>query len=201
MKGEIEETRERTTTCLWLFPLMTAAVLAGFSQVFFAGIFALAACEIVRWKPVNIIAVLHICGLLLAVFLEKGELLFLLAVVIANDGAALLAGKVFGGVLFGQAPVLQVSPNKTIEGYIGGALATLMIGIVAGKVFPAMFLAACGNAGDLLNSFVKRSYGAKDSGEGLPTGQIFTGHGGAYDRFDSVSLAIPAWLVFKMIFS
>jgi len=200
MKGEIE-TRERTATCLWLFPLMITVVLAGLSQVFFAGIFALAACEIVRWKPVSIIAILHICGLLLAVFLEKGELLFLLTVVIANDGAALLTGKVFGGVFFPRAPVLQVSPNKTFEGYIGGLLAALAVGIAAGQIFPAMFLAACGNAGDLLNSFIKRSYGAKDSGEGLPTEQIFAGHGGAYDRFDSVSLAIPAWLVFKMIFS
>jgi phosphatidate cytidylyltransferase len=90
-----------------------------------------------------------------------------------------------------------LSPKKTVEGALGGLLATVLAGYACKLVFfPALtsfqalwiaaLLSASGQLGDLLESLVKRSYGIKDSGRMLP------GHGGILDRIDSILLAGPA---------
>lgn len=109
----------------------------------------------------------------------------------------------FVGSLIGKNPLSPISPKKTWEGTIGGAvLAVLVIGIgghfiwnfsINTLVLIAATSAIAGTIGDLLESKIKRMADVKDSGNIMP------GHGGFLDRFDSLLLAAPAvWLVLKL---
>ena len=112
------------------------------------------------------------------------------------------AGAYFVGVLFGKhRGVTQVSPNKSVEGYIGGFAAGLLFALIYALVVsdwePARRLplvlsgllgAVATEMGDLAFSFVKRQYGVKDFGHILP------GHGGMLDRFDSMLFCAPVVL-------
>lgn len=119
-------------------------------------------------------------------------LLALLAVIWIADSAAYLAGRALGRHKL--APM--ISPGKTWEG-VGGAFAAVTVYAPALRlmVFPthdlAVVIAGCagmtalGVTGDLLESWLKRGAGVKDSGG------IFPGHGGMLDRIDSVTAALP----------
>ncbi len=109
----------------------------------------------------------------------------------------------FVGSLIGKTPLSPISPKKTWEGTIGGAvLAVLVVGIgghfiwnfsINTLVLIAATAAIAGTLGDLLESKIKRMADVKDSGNIMP------GHGGFLDRFDSLLLAAPAvWLVLKL---
>jgi phosphatidate cytidylyltransferase len=121
---------------------------------------------------------------------------WLLTVIVVSDTA-----QYFSGVTFGRhklAPL--VSPGKTIEGAIGGFVAVAVFGaatagyVLAGLSPPAgailaLTLAVAGLAGDLFESWLKRSAGVKDSSTLIP------GHGGVLDRIDSHLFAAPAFYV------
>jgi phosphatidate cytidylyltransferase len=122
--------------------------------------------------------------------------LFPLALIISiwiNDTMAYIVGS-----LIGKTPFSAISPKKTWEGTIGGAiLAVVVVGLLAWWLkYPvhimggiAIIAAVIGTAGDLLESKLKRMANVKDSGSIMP------GHGGFLDRFDSLLLATPfAWL-------
>jgi phosphatidate cytidylyltransferase len=90
------------------------------------------------------------------------------------------------------API--VSPNKTVEGLIGGGLSTVAVGAAMWWITPftpwqsalmALVIVMMGFLGGLVLSAVKRSIGAKD------WGSMIEGHGGMMDRMDSVSFAAP----------
>lgn len=106
------------------------------------------------------------------------------------------AGAYCVGMLIGKhkmAPV--ISPKKTWEGSVGGILVCLLVVCVYNLLFlhyntPFMLLTAflcsiAGQIGDLLESWLKRWVGVKDSGNVIP------GHGGLMDRFDSMMLVAP----------
>lgn len=135
--------------------------------------------------------------------MENGRYLVLFTVILAfiADG-----GAYFSGVFLGKhRGITKVSPNKSLEGYIGG-LATgvifaLIYGVVVGAITKGsvnyIMLALCGLVGalftalgDLSFSLVKRQYGVKDYGNLLP------GHGGMLDRFDSMIFCGPVVLFF-----
>ena len=87
-----------------------------------------------------------------------------------------------------------ISPNKTIEGFVGSLVGTTAAGAGLGVFFglpvPEMaglglVLAVLATVGDLIESVAKRYTGIKDSGSIIP------GHGGIWDRFDSVLLTAP----------
>lgn len=118
--------------------------------------------------------------------------------VAAGDTGAFLVGRWRGRTLF--APVL--SPNKTVEGLIGGtALAFVMaVGLSSAPWFSdavtleialwtAGTVSVIAPIGDLVESMVKRSIGIKDMGTILP------GHGGVLDRVDSFLLVLPVMYV------
>ena len=119
-----------------------------------------------------------------------------LAAAFLSDAFALFAGMAFGK--HKMAP--QLSPKKTWEGAIGGFVGTVVSMLVYGVVlqlgfsysvsYPLLALyGALGSVvsqlGDLSFSYIKRQYGLKDFGN------IFPGHGGVLDRFDSVILCAP----------
>jgi len=123
---------------------------------------------------------------------------FLLATVVAvvaNDIGALFAGRQFGNTPL--AP--DISPNKTVEGFFGGFLATFFVCLVmsggplhlhpwtlGSAVWLAIVVSVVGPTGDLCESMIKRDLGLKDMGSILP------GHGGLLDRFDAMLFALPA---------
>lgn len=121
-----------------------------------------------------------------------GMVLFVFSIIWGTDSFAYLAGRRFGKHKL--AP--KVSPNKTIEGSIGGVLGAVVLGIVALLVFNPMGfkliemitlivgISIFGQLGDLVESAYKRRFGVKDSGK------LFPGHGGVLDRFDSTFFAM-----------
>ncbi len=104
-------------------------------------------------------------------------------------------GAYFGGRLFGSRPLApSISPNKTVEGLLIGALAAVGAVWIASTYeswMPAAHalvlgagVAVLGPAGDLFESFLKREAGAKDAG------RAFGAHGGALDRLDAVLFTV-----------
>lgn len=110
----------------------------------------------------------------------------------ASDSGAYFSGRWMGRNKLWPA----ISPNKTIEGSVGGILSSAAVSIAFAIFFPevltivqALFLGVAisvvGQLGDLIQSAYKRHYGVKDSG------QLFPGHGGILDRTDSWLIVFP----------
>lgn len=110
------------------------------------------------------------------------------------------------GMLLGKHPLFKrISPKKSWEGSIGGAVFCIAAAFVIANYFPimstiewvglALTIVVFGTWGDLTESLMKRQLGIKDSGNILP------GHGGILDRFDSAILAIPAAVVYLYLLS
>jgi phosphatidate cytidylyltransferase len=115
------------------------------------------------------------------------------------------SGAYFAGTKFGKTKLFErISPKKSWEGFLGGAISAFLVAFVLGKYFNAlqdwkwMCIAAiiiiAGTYGDLIESLFKRSIEIKDSGKGLP------GHGGFMDRFDGLLLSSPFIAAFLKIF-
>ena len=132
--------------------------------------------------------------------LEGGTLwvIWLLIVIFANDTGALYTGTFFGK----RKLCPSISPNKTVEGALGGAGLGTLAGFIFCQIFfhdwllsfsmipGAILLTASGQIGDLFESAMKRASSVKDSGRILP------GHGGMLDRIDGLLLAIPVLYVY-----
>jgi len=131
--------------------------------------------------------------------------LYLFFVVSANDVFAYLVGIPFGRHKL--AP--KISPKKSIEGALGGVLGGILLSLILYWVaeiylqFPFHFWQAVGlgagiavlaQAGDLIESLLKRALSAKDGGNLLP------GHGGILDRMDSFVLTFPLFYYFIVFF-
>ena len=117
----------------------------------------------------------------------------LMLIVMAGD-----SGAYYVGCNFGRRKLYPVvSPNKSVEGAVGGLAGSVIGAFIAQATFfpaltvfdslaTALLLGIFGQLGDLFESFLKRSFGVKDSGT------IFPGHGGVLDRLDSILFAAPA---------
>jgi phosphatidate cytidylyltransferase len=127
-------------------------------------------------------------------------LIALFVCVWVTDTAAYAAGRAVGKHRLMPA----ASPNKSWEGAIAGVFAALLVPVVLrllglfdftgwDVVAFAIAVGVFGQAGDLLESLMKREAGVKDSSQFLP------GHGGLLDRFDSLFLATPALYLYLFI--
>ena len=129
----------------------------------------------------------------------RADVLFLVFVVWASDIGAYAFGRAFGGPKLAPA----ISPGKTWSGAAGGLLAAMLVGeAVAATLSPsaigraasiACALGIASQAGDLLESWVKRRFNVKDSGRLIP------GHGGLLDRLDGLLAAAPVAAILAML--
>lgn len=128
-------------------------------------------------------------------------IVYLLSITVVSDTFAYITGK-----LIGKHKLLEViSPNKTLEGLIGGTVMGTFVGTmffttvimsninIYQIVFMTLFLCIIGNIGDLLFSAVKRTYDIKDFSNIMP------GHGGILDRIDSIIFVMLAFTFFTGI--
>jgi len=133
-------------------------------------------------------------------YLDAGSewMTFVIAVGMASDTGAYFVGKAFGR----HRLIPRVSPGKTVEGAVGNLLSGVLVGAAAkwvllparglGEIIGlAVIMSLVGQLGDLSESVMKRTFGAKESG------WIFPGHGGVLDRIDS--LLFPVTLVYYYV--
>jgi phosphatidate cytidylyltransferase len=131
------------------------------------------------------------------------DTLFMVALgVAANDVGALVVGSAVG-----RTPLRPwVSPSKTLEGLLGGALATIVALFIASKIntegtwtdatdvlLLGLVIAVMAPLGDLTESMFKRNLDIKDFGT------IVQGHGGVLDRFDGYLFALPAAYYYTLV--
>jgi len=129
-----------------------------------------------------------------------GLLLFLILLTQFNDVAQYVWGKSLGK----HAIVPSVSPNKTYEGFIGGALTTVILSLLIAPyltpfswymaLLAGLIISIGGFIGDVNISALKRDMGVKDSSSFIP------GHGGVLDRVDSLSFTAPLFFHFTYYF-
>jgi phosphatidate cytidylyltransferase len=125
--------------------------------------------------------------------------LYFFGIIWLSDTGAYVIGSLFGKRKL--APT--ISPNKTIEGSLGGIVVATLALLYAADIdnvqyswiLILMVTAILGALGDLVQSKIKRICGVKDSGSILP------GHGGIYDRIDSSILAAPIYILLLNLFA
>lgn len=117
-----------------------------------------------------------------------------------NDSAAYFVGRAVGRHKFWP----RHSPKKTWEGVFGGLLFAVLVGAILGALWLGLpwwngallgaAISVTGPLGDLAESMFKRQFGAKDSGNLIP------GHGGAWDRIDSLLFVVPTVFYWAVLF-
>ena len=123
----------------------------------------------------------------------KGLFLGAVLVTVAADIVAYFGGRRWGK----RALAPKVSPGKTVEGLLAGAVGAVVVGLIVGEwvrpwgglshgLLLGVAVAVFAPVGDLFESLIKRDLDIKDSGT------VLAGHGGLLDRFDSVLLVLPA---------
>lgn len=175
---------------LCIIPLILLGVGLSKKTALLAGFTAIAALVYIT-MPAMMLYGMRLQSLLLP--------LALVLLIWMNDTMAYLVGS-----FIGRTPFSPISPKKTWEGTVGGAVFTVALAMLWGwfsKFFSLVdwaVLALCasvaGTAGDLLESKLKRMAGIKDSGTMMP------GHGGALDRFDSLLVATPFVFAYAYLF-
>lgn len=125
-------------------------------------------------------------------FIGLEYVVFVLLVVWTTDSGAYFVGRKLGKNKLWP----EISPKKTVEGFIGGIVIAVIFAIAMQLIYPfasswlqlivvTIIASIIGQMGDLVESAIKRHYGVKDSGNILP------GHGGILDRFDSLLFVVP----------
>lgn len=127
----------------------------------------------------------------------QSAILWLISVVVVSDVAGYFAGRLLGGPKFWPA----VSPKKTWSGTVAGWAGSIVVGFLfylggygnAGVLLLSPVIAFSGQLGDIVESWLKRRAGIKDSSALIP------GHGGLLDRFDALIGATVALMLIGLI--
>ena len=119
-------------------------------------------------------------------FIDKEKVLIILILTWTFDSFAYLIGSKFGKIKIAKS----ISPNKSLEGFFGGMLFTVLISFIMKDIIQDLFLLAfiipiTATIGDIIESYYKRKANVKDSGNLIP------GHGGMLDRVDALTISIP----------
>lgn len=143
------------------------------------------------------------CSIYQLYLLSPSSLLFLVSLVAVADISAYFVGKKIGKNSF----FAKISPNKTVEGFLGSILVSLTLTLIfcilnnyefnftLKFLFLSLITVIISAFGDLGVSLIKRYSGNKD------TGRILPGHGGILDRVDSILPAAPIFLTFSYFLS
>lgn len=201
----------------WLMPLLIALYILTIGTTLISELFRKAPDPIKNWGDFLVSQCMIAFPFALMnglMMLSPWILLALFVLIWLNDSGAYCVGSLLSKRKGGNHKMFpRVSPNKSWEGLVGGAVVAIAAGCLLEyfgwfNALPA--LGACrfispmifslivvifGTLGDLMESLLKRTIGVKDSGKFMP------GHGGVLDRFDSILLATPAvvffiWLLF-----
>lgn len=127
----------------------------------------------------------------------QSAILWLISVVVVSDVAGYFAGRMLGGPKFWPA----VSPKKTWSGTVAGWVGSVVVGFLfymggygsAGLLLLSPVIAFSGQLGDIVESWLKRRAGIKDSSRLIP------GHGGLLDRFDALIGATVALMLIGLV--
>jgi phosphatidate cytidylyltransferase len=187
-----------------------------FSVMMLSSVFILFFSELFRAseKPIeniatSLLSIFYIgipCGLLVTISIgNEGDylpwnVLYLFFFIWASDSGAYFTGRALGRHKLFE----RISPNKTIEGFVGGLISSALVGIAAHHFLGGIsliswmcigaFVSITSTLGDLFESLLKRQSGIKDSGSILP------GHGGILDRFDSTLISAPIYWILLHVF-
>lgn len=186
---------------------LAAGLSAGFTLIFMWTVLAGKVKDSLARLSAGMLLLLYpawaLSHLILYLYTDPGRraLLFLLLCVWVCDSAAYYVGSAIGRKKLAPA----ISPNKTVEGAIGGTL-----GAAGAAILLTMFnlvpwstgfslaaglaIAVLGQMGDLAESMLKRDAGVKDSGSLIP------GHGGMLDRVDALLFTVPVFYYLLAIF-
>ena len=196
----------------WLMPLLLALYVIIVGATLISELFRKAADPVKNWGDFLVSQVMIALPFALmngVMMLSPWLLLALFVLIWLNDSGAYCVGSLLSKRKGGNHKMFpRVSPNKSWEGLIGGAVVAVAVGCLltcfswfnalpglcgCRFVSPMLFsliVVVFGTLGDLMESLLKRTIGVKDSGKFMP------GHGGVLDRFDSILLATPAIVFF-----
>jgi phosphatidate cytidylyltransferase len=176
----------------WFFALIILAI----GGLAYKELFALTQTPNEKFIGIAYILIPVLCLIWLRLSFSDVPVLMIMMTVILTDTGAYFTGRAIGGLKL--AP--KISPNKTWSGLFGGIFAAAIgLGLLAYfyGVAPASryvilgaALAVIAQTGDLLESYLKRRAGVKDSGTLIP------GHGGILDRIDGLLTAVPFFTFF-----
>ena len=197
--------------------ILPGAFILGASWLLVSGIFSRDKFDFYLGRTAAGFGVMIYPGLFIAWIIQMAILpeasmviLVYFLVVFLNDSIAWAAGMLFGK---GNRGYMAASPNKSIAGFVGGLIASLVTGIAAAIYLPGAFSSTvmasvaagallglgagiAATLGDLCESALKRSAGVKDSGT------LIIGRGGALDSIDSLALAAPVYyILYQILFS
>lgn len=183
------------------FYLITLEVIRPNNNSMFAAIFSLFGYIYIPWLLGYVVTLRYTPDGVLGLW----YLMLPMLAIVASDVGAFTVGRLFGKTKL--AP--NISPNKTLEGSLGGlALATLVVIVttfilerylntkieIYDAILFSILVASSAQLGDLFESLIKRWAGVKDAGGFLP------GHGGVLDRLDSILFAVPMTYYFVTLF-
>ncbi len=193
------------------FILAAAAVLFAYLiYTFFVAVFTRGAVkfsDISALFAATVYVIMSFAAISVMRYMEAGiwNLIIMLVAAWGSDMSAY-----FTGMLFGRHKLIpEISPKKTVEGAIGGVVCATLLMLLYGYIvsvttdyepnyivlaFCGLLLSAVSQVGDLVASLIKREHGVKDYGN------IFPGHGGVMDRFDSILSIATILMIICVLF-
>ncbi len=204
--------KERAITSAWLLCVVIACVWFKFLLIP-----SILICYLMVWEIATngkianywaVVATLQTLGIFWVNQMTQKEIIFIAIVIVLNDTMAYFGGK-YVNLGFKKQLFPKISPKKTIAGLVYG-LVFATIGAMLFNYFIPIYgmtksallgfiLALFGVAGDFVESKFKRVNGIKDSGQNMWTGRLLKGHGGFFDRFDAISMALWGFWLWKIL--